>query len=405
MIFLKIAFVSDFHLGFNDDALAQAEEALKLAVERADLVVMAGDLFDTRVPKQEVVHDAIKLFSNFNALIQDKSAKAGYTTVFESESESGGRPLQYSGVPLIAIYGTHERRTKGLVNIIQLLHSAGLMLNVHAAKATIAAPNGEKVCVQGIGGIPEEFAARAIEAMSFTPLSGAFNVFIFHQTLRELISVADGISATDLPGGFDVYVDGHIHWAKQLKEAGREILLPGSTVVTQMKKNEVHPKGFYLYDSKARSAEFVAIRARPFEMMEVAFKEANASQIEALCRKAVEEAAARHKGVLPLVKVKLSGTLARGTTASSVDLSHLEKEFAEKMFLSIERDFASDELREKIELLRQARGEQQSARELGLSSLKQRLAPKMSASQVEELFELLSEGSVDAVLKQLVSRK
>ncbi|MGC9113513.1 MAG: metallophosphoesterase [Candidatus Micrarchaeia archaeon] len=395
---MKIAFLSDFHFGFNEDATRQAGEALKSASEKADAIILGGDLFDSRVPKQEVVYEAVKLLTQCKEKMLSKTSNKFKTVVEKSENKK-----EINGVPLLGIYGTHERRTKGLANIIQVLDSAGVMVNVHAAKAVVEG-EGEKVAVQGMGGIPEEYAAKALEALSFQPVSGAFNIFVFHQTLRELVPVAEGISAADLPNGFDVYVDGHIHWAQELREANKTILLPGSTVVTQMKQTEIKPKGYYLYDTIKRVAEFVTVKTRPFEFVEVSFSEATATQVEKLCREAIAKAIEKHEGATPLVKLKVKGTLARGTMASSIDLAALEKEFAAKAILYVDKEFASDELREKIEVLRKARNEQQSARELGLEALRKKLA-RLPPSRVEELFALLSEGDAEKAAAKLLQEK
>ena len=58
---MKIAVMSDFHFGYNDDALTQAGDALRKARGLADFVIAAGDLFDSRIPRQEVVNDSVRL--------------------------------------------------------------------------------------------------------------------------------------------------------------------------------------------------------------------------------------------------------------------------------------------------------------------------------------------------------
>ncbi|MEW5955635.1 MAG: metallophosphoesterase [Candidatus Micrarchaeota archaeon] len=397
---MKIAFASDFHFGYSEDALAQAAEALRKAGEDADVVVLAGDLFDSRVPRQEVIHDAIRLLSEHKAKMQEKAAASGTRIRFLQDGEESLHDF-----PIIGIYGTHERRTKGLVNVIQILHSAGLILNVHAATA-IVEKDGEKVAVQGMGGMPDEFVKRALDAMDFKPLAGAFNVFVFHQTLKELIPVAvECICAADLPKGFDLYVDGHIHWAQEFTEAGKHLVLPGSTVITQMKPKEMAPKGYYLYDTASKQLVFKPIRTRPFVYEELSFKEAASADVEASCRAKLKEIAAAHAGKQPLVRLKLSGTLAKGISATALDLSGLEKEFEGQMQLFAEKEFEGAELKEKIEALRRARGEQASLRDAGVSLLRERLEARNSPfAGDEELFSLLAEGEPEAVLKKLLKK-
>jgi len=397
---LKIAFASDFHFGYGEDALAQAAEALRKAGDDADVVVLAGDLFDSRVPRQEVIHDAIKLLSEHKAKMQEKAVSSGVKVRLLQDGEES-----VQSVPIIAIYGTHERRTKGLVNVIQILHSAGLVLNVHAATVLIE-KDGEKVAIQGMGGMPDEFVKRAMDAMDFKPVEGAVNIFVFHQTLKELIPAAtECIGASDLPKGFDLYVDGHIHWAQEFTESGKHIILPGSTVITQMKPKEMAPKGYYLYDTASKQLLFKPIRTRPFVYEELTFKEAGSADVEASCRAKLKEIAAAHAGRQPLVRLKLAGTLAKGVAASALDFRGLEAEFADQMQLFIEKEFEGAELKEKIEALRKARGEQASLRDAGVSLLRERLEARASPfAGDEELFSLLAEGESEAVLKKLLKK-
>ncbi|MCX6768033.1 MAG: metallophosphoesterase family protein [Candidatus Micrarchaeota archaeon] len=393
---MKIAVMSDFHFGYNDDALTQAGDALRKARGLADFVIAAGDLFDSRIPRQEVVNDSVRLLKDHNRRTNVDSLKI---TVLEGDGGDGEKAVDR--IPVIAIYGTHERRTKGLVNAVQVLDSAGLVLNAHA-RTIVVEKGGERVAVQGMGGVPEEQAAEHLRLLSQKPLAGAFNIFVFHQSLKEVISVGEGMSASELPPGFDVYVDGHIHWAQELKSQGKRILLPGSTVVTQMKESETGPKGFYLLDTASGEASFVKIESRQFFFSEIAFENASPSEVERKAREKLAEILVQAGGRVPLVKLKLRGTLEKGIQAQNIDLGGVEKDFAERMALAIDKEFASEELREKIELLRRLRDEKKSVREMGLAVLKKKLSEAGNggaALKAEELFELLAEGEVGKALE------
>ncbi len=407
---MKLAIMSDFHFGYNDDALPQAADALNKALPLADAIIVAGDVFDSRIPKQETVNDGLKLFNSFSRKLVAKN-HAKIKAVRE-----GGAEEETDFPPLIAIYGTHERRTKGLVNAIQLLESGGVVANCHAKTMIIEKKRGdyappERVAVQGMGGIPEEYAKNALELLSFKPVQGAFNVFVFHQTLQEIIPQAgeESLAASDLPAGFDLYVDGHIHWNSDKPEGGKRIMLPGSTVVTQMRKREMEPKGFYLFDTLARTAEFITIHTRPFEFGELEFQNATLSEITRAASDAVAKIATKHEGQMPLVKVKLKGTLAPGLQNSNIDLSPILHEYEGKMLLSIDKDLESSELKEKVERLRRIREEKKSVRELGLEILRKKLEDNakgnpdaaLIAGREEELFDMLSEDDVEGALKKI----
>ncbi len=402
---MKFAIVSDFHLGFNEDAFEQAKRALRSACEKNDFVIMAGDLFDARVPKQETIHEGVKLFREFSEKLSKNKV------VLKEVTGSVEKPLD--AAPLLGIYGTHERRAKGLSNIIQILSDGGLMVNLHARKIIAEKMTGakrERVCVQAMGGVPEEMAKKAIELLEFKPEAGCFNVFVFHQSVRELIPQDEtALAMSELPPGFDIYIDGHIHWRQELKEGGKTLLIPGSTVVTQMKENEAHPKGYYSYDTEKREVEFVEIPTRPFVFKQLEFKASTPAEIEKACRQFLEELVGKYGDEVPLVKLKVTGTVAAGLNSSNVDLSRLEKEYSDKMLLSLDKQVGALELKEKIELLRKIREQKAGAREMGLELLKKILKEqgfeKEIAMPAEELFELLSSGEVDLVVEKLLEEK
>ena len=57
---MRIAIFSDTHIGFgkgtarNEEAFEQAKQAFELAIkEKADLILLAGDLFNEETPSQE----------------------------------------------------------------------------------------------------------------------------------------------------------------------------------------------------------------------------------------------------------------------------------------------------------------------------------------------------------------
>lgn len=381
---MKIAIMSDLHLGYNDDALPQARQALKKSRDLgADIVIIAGDLFDVRVPKQEIVHEAVKLFTEHNNL---------------------------SGRAAIAIAGTHERRTKGLSNIIEVLDSAGVLQNCHNFPVIIE-KNGEKVAVLGMAGVPEEYAKSVVQAANFKPLPNSVNVFIFHQTLREIIPFSDlFMCCEDLPRGFDLYVDGHIHWRRELKAHDALLLLPGSTVITQMKKNETEQKGLWMYDTATKAYEFHYIASRPFYFRELHFEKATAAQIEETVRKSIagtiNENQQRQTNQKPLIKIKLLGTLATGLSAANIDSSTMANGLDVEIYIDKEFDVAQI-LREKVELLRRLREEQKTVHEMGLTLLKAKLQAASFSGNVEELYSTLAEREIEKavqIAKKVINR-
>ncbi len=391
---MKIAIISDCHFGFNEDALQQAEDAFRKALAlRADAILLPGDIFDSRVPRQETLHESIRLIS----AIRKESGKATVEVYENREGEE--RKLKVEGIPLLAIWGTHERRSKGLANVIQVLEAAGLLTSVHSRRIVLRYAN-ESIAIQGLGGVPEEYFGRTLEVAEFRPLQGSFNIFVFHQNLAELMPVQEEttVSMQDLPEGFDLYVNGHIHWNHDLTINGRRLLVPGSTVVTQMKKSEEKEKGFYLFDTASLKAEFIKIQSRPFFFREIELKNANAAEIESAISGEMGQLLGKEGLIKPLIRIKLRGTVSRAA-ATSLDLERIIRRHSENAELIIDRDFDSEELKDKIERIRHLRSGGRNVKELGFEILRQKLKEKkVEVGNFEELFELLAEGEIKEAL-------
>jgi len=392
---MKLAILSDFHLGnerFADDAFRQALKAMALAVAESDAVLVPGDVFDSRVPRPEAIAQAIEIFRiplerQWDAKIESFSARDGRKNACR--------------VPVIAIHGTHEVRPKLLVNPIQLLEKGGFLVNAHAARVVIECRN-ERVAVYGMGGVPEPQAQAALAALDPAPTQGAFNVFTFHQSLRELLPVGEQyLSLEDLPAGFDAYVCGHMHRKLAERFGDKLLVIPGSTVITQLKKEEEAKKGFFLLDTASKQCAFREISARPFFFREVKLDGAGLSEAEALVRKTIAELAASADN--PVIRVKVTGSLRGGVPTGAFACNRLAEEFSGRAFVSIEKDFGLTGIAEKVKRLRLAREEGASVRELGLALLRAKLAEKgfAGSDNAAHLFDMLSSTRKDAAEKAL----
>ncbi|NIQ17993.1 MAG: hypothetical protein GTN43_04250, partial [Candidatus Aenigmarchaeota archaeon] len=56
------------------------------------------------------------------------------------------------GIPIVAIHGTHERRTKGLLNPVEALEKAGFLIYLHC-NGVIFKKGSERVAVHGMSGV------------------------------------------------------------------------------------------------------------------------------------------------------------------------------------------------------------------------------------------------------------
>jgi len=260
---MKIAIIGDTHFGykrFEADSFKQGEEALLSAAEKADMLLLAGDIFDTRIPSMETLGKVASIFEKL---------KHRKWNVVHEKVEKGEKDKRK--IPIAAIHGTHERRTKENVNPIQLLAKMNYLIDVDNNPVVFEKDNkeektgneekAEKVCIQGMGGVPDDFAKNALRVLDPKPIPEMFNIFVMHQSIKELMYVGDKtnslISLNDLPKGFDLYINGHIHDHKV--SLNGKLIIPGSTVVTQLKENEQKNKGYVIYDTKKRKYEFVPI--------------------------------------------------------------------------------------------------------------------------------------------------
>lgn len=397
-MFMKLAIVSDLHIGyerFAEDAFEQAKEALEKASAMADAILIPGDVFDKRAPKPEVIAQAINIF-------RDISRKQWKARVVEFESKDPSNRM-HTNVPIVAIPGTHERTSEGKENVLGLLALAGLI--VDASEARVVIENGEdKVAVFGLGGISEDRVKEVLHRINPVPVPGLFNVFMMHQSTFELLPFDDNvIRFDDLPKGFDLYVDGHIHSRYEATVHGKKFLIPGSTVLTQLKDGEQAKKGFIIFDTADSSHRFVEIGSRPFFVAELAFEDATPKSVLERSEAEIERilSANREK---PILRLRLEGTIAKGFTNTDLPLRSLVSKYTQKIILEIDSSkLKSPDAEKEIEQLREGNIGGTSVKELGMgifiSKLKeQKFDEGISASK---LFEILSSGNAkEKVLKE-----
>ncbi len=362
---MKLAIVSDLHIGyerFEADACAQAREALDAAKAQADAIIIPGDIFDRRAPKPEVIAQAINIFRDLANW--EWSAKV---------AKHSGKGTYFTEVPVLAIPGTHERTAEGKENPLMLLALAGLLVDVSESTAIIS-KDDEKVAVFGLGGISEDRVRAVLNELAPKPVNELFSVFMFHQSIYELLPFDDNfLRYEDLPKGFDLYVDGHIHNRVEGTVHGKPFLIPGSTVLTQLKDGEQERKGFILFDTKSGSHKFVPINSRPFVAETLEFKNAGREEI----LKACEEAADRIIGAShtkPIIRLMIKGSMGHGVNISDLGLRGLSARYAQRAFLDIDYSrLESPELSKSIEELREGKSSGLSVKELGMSMLASKL--------------------------------
>ncbi len=256
---MKLAFISDTHFGFSKhkreyDSYIYAKQAFEIAKEKADVIVLPGDIFDSSGPGEDCLSKVFSLLQQFASI----HSEAKVIKVEDKHEHNGHSIFDY---PIISIPGTHEYKAKE-DGPLEVLENAGCLICLHAGFCTIQKGN-ETLNIFGMKGVPEQVAKDALAKLDFKPQKGK-NILILHQSFKELLPFNDDMVATlefkNLPEGFDLYVNGHIHAHKIFDLGFGKFLLPGSTIITQVRKQEMkQKKGFVLYDTETGALEHIEI--------------------------------------------------------------------------------------------------------------------------------------------------
>ena len=387
---MKVTIFSDCHCGFEfgsergEDPFEALEEVMRRASD-SDLIIIAGDLFDSRVPKQEVFAKTAKILS---------AAKKGGTgaRLVRIEGKDEVPDLALRGIPVVVIHGTHERRSIHMVNPVQALEHAGLVLHLHLATAVFEI-GGRLVAVHGMSGVPERYAADVLREWSPKPVEGAVNIFVFHQSVREFIySPLDppSISIEDLPDGFDLYVLGHLHWREVRPVKSGKLVLTGSLVSTTAHRRESEQeKGFYTFDGSELEFHPLENQRRVYHLS-AEYSADLESRIDRLLSSVPES------GKKPVVYLKIKGTVPKGSEVP--DLSRLPQKYSSRMILKIIQNLEEEEEGRTPVALQH---EKASPEEYGMAVLKRNLEAAGCRLGIDEIFDFLVEGNVDAVFDML----
>lgn len=391
---MKIAIVSDLHIGyerFKEDAQKQARSAIEAAIAVADAIIIPGDVFDKRAPPPDVIAQGIEIFRDAGR----KGSLGGKVVGF-----IGSRKI-YTDIPIIAIPGTHERTSADRENVLQLLGLAGLIVDTSEA-TTIIGKGDERVAVFGLGGLSEERVKEKLVELDPKPVSGAFNIFMFHQSIYELLPFSnDFMHMEDLPRGFDLYVNGHIHNRVETTVHGKELLIPGSTVLTQLKEGEQEQKGFILFDTTTGTHTFEPINSRGFVVKRIDAENATPEAVERLCENALESAISE-AGKNPVIKLYVSGEIAGGFTITDMPIHNVVRKYTGRAYIEVDSSgLANSEMQKDIENLRDSKIGELSIRELGENILSSRLKELGFDSGIDasELFNILSTQGREKAIK------
>ena len=141
---MKVAFVSDTHFGYSryrKDALEQGTYAVLDACQKADILLLGGDIFDERKPSIQTLTET--------ALLLQQAQKL----------------LPASNFPkVLGIHGTHELSSKDSINPLAMMAKLGLMEDVHN-RTVIVEKKGENQTREKTNAPPTTSAARMRKRM------------------------------------------------------------------------------------------------------------------------------------------------------------------------------------------------------------------------------------------------
>jgi len=400
---MRIAILSDFHFGFGKGSEREEDpyEAFAEAMEKAkgcDLILMCGDIFDTRNPDTETFAKAMELFTKPLLVQTDVKLVQGIEKDISKISD-----IALMGIPVVAIHGTHERRTKGLLNPVEALEKAGFLIYLHC-NGVIFEKGNERIAVQGMSGVPDQYAEQVLLNWNPKPVHGCFNILLLHQSVSGFVYAPHLLELEKIPKGFDMYVNGHIHEAGKSEYGGKPFLLTGSLIPTQLKEESEKPKGFWIIDTNPSAGG-----DRPAGFSEVyeeggmrmywvelenqrrvycrTFENPDAETIESVLVNILKE----NPDKKPVVRLDLKGNV--GDTL----VGEIEMKFGEKLILSLRR--------EKPEMKLPARTLEEhklSVEEMGRKILLENLKKSgLDPGIFENIFELLAEGKAEDAMRRL----
>jgi len=401
---MKIGIFSDTHLGFgnderNQEAFDRFNESIKMFHDlKVDYILHAGDLFDHAVPSQEVWH---KTFSCFNKNTGDFSIlkKFGFNKDVVD--------VKVQGIPIIAIHGTHEFRGKDFTNAFDILEEANALCHIHLGYVKLE-KNNEIVFIHGMSGVPEKHAKLLLEKYSPKAISGATNIILFHQSFKEFLPFDDdsiaSLSLNDLPVGFDLIINGHLHWKDEQNIEGRRFLLTGSTIFTQMKNLESEKeKGIFVFDTSSKNLEFIPFKnQRKLFYQKFSFKDVLPDEVKIKVESKIKEILTENFKIKPLIRFKLTGTLKKGFSQKDIKLDLP----LEKAIFSISKEFSIQDFKKKIDSLKSLQNEKKGIIELGIEILEKNVdEAKLGNFNTRQIFSLLAENEIEKAENSLLNEK
>jgi DNA repair exonuclease SbcCD nuclease subunit len=396
---MRISIFSDCHCGYKygeerwKDSFLALNEAMDKSLD-ADLILIVGDLFDSRVPRPEVFAKTARILGK----AQTVPAQTKFLEIINKETVDMS-PLALRGIPIVMIHGTHEKRSKHLINPIQSLEHAGLVTHLHCATAVFEI-EGRKVAIHGMSGVSDKYAKDVFDQWNPTPVPDAINILMIHQSIDPYIYSPlepPSMKIDDFPKGFDLYVMGHMHWHESRMFKDGQILVAGSTVATSIHRIEAEQeKCIHLFDG-ARLTQVPLENQRKIFWREFDFNPNIKENIETYIRSI---SPFKPK---PIISVKVKGMVKRDQLLPS--FSKIEERYSDKAIVNINKNLEMEGVREQLEMIRTLNEQRLSPEEHGLKILQKNLDDVSCGIKIEEIFEYLVDGNTDLIFNILTGKQ
>lgn len=388
----KIAVISDTHFGFaagterEDDCYDAAEEAFSKAKD-ADIILLPGDIFDSRIPKPEAWGRAMRILERPH-LEQYRGV-----SLEKTYGKTHVSPTALKGIPIVAIHGTHDRRGKHLLNPVQGLE-AGFLVHLHLSSIVLDV-RGERIAIHGMGGVPESYAKEVLEKWDPKPEKNAYNIFVLHQSIEPFIYSPlepPSLKLEDMPEGFDLYVCGHVHASVKTEVHKKPFVIPGSTITTQANKAESKkPKGFFFVETKGK-IDFVEISSRKVFHEDIEFNGDSKEEARKRISDALEKITSLKLEKKPIVRMRLEGQLQKGVSSRDIDVRSLTESLP--MIVSVAVSIMHKE-EKKVERRKE------SVEETGMKILHDECSKRKLSLDEKELFDALLDDEPEEAVKNI----
>jgi DNA repair exonuclease SbcCD nuclease subunit len=272
---MKLLIIGDTHLGRRnfkvklrekdfENSFAQAVDyALK---NKIDLLVHAGDLFDIGRPSINTIIFTIKELTR----------------------------LKEAGIPVFITAGSHDIGVDG--SFLKVLHELGLVINLSDKKYYSQSEEG--ISINGevrkgvfVCGLPGRRSRinEILELLKPNIPENAFSIFLFHHIIEDINPLFSTVKKSYLPKGFNLYVSGHWHEFYETDYNGRKLLYPGSTESCDFREMRNGDKGFIIYNTENNSYEFVKVKTRNSNIIEVDCNDSTPEEVIEKIKKQVGE--------------------------------------------------------------------------------------------------------------------